>query len=853
MSSYDNLNLNICENLYAEAGAVTAPYYTYNHGAKIVPFETCPTGSSSITGLAFYTGGSYPAEYQGALFFADYSRRCIWAMMPGSGGNPNPSNIRTFVTGAGGPVQLTTGPGGDLFYLDINGGTIRRIQYDVPVAAISANPTSGPAPLEVHFSGAGSTHPDPTETLSYSWDLNGDGVFGDATTVQTDYTFTGVGSHTVTLRVTDTHGGVDTESVVISVDNAPPVPVISAPLADPDLEGRRRHQLRRDPRPTRRTGPCRLPRCPGALLLHHCPSNCHTHTLTVAGSSFVAPDHEYPSHLELKLTATDSQGLQASTSRSSLSAGGHPELRDESRPACSFRTMRRAVPRRSRTASSSDRRTPISAPSPQVLAGNSYEFVSWSDGGAASHNIIAPAAPATYTATFVLQPPPSSLSANPSPVVGGNPSTGTVVLSGPAPAFGRGRRADQLQRARGRRALERDGRAWRHLGQLPHHDRGGLERHLRDPHRLLRRGKHGDRTDRDDRAECPALGGDHESLAGCHIRGAGHGHDRRDGFRHGWDRDARRLLLRARRCSVPTPPRPIPTPGATSGTGNYSLTAVATDDRGATTTSAAVPITVNGPGPPPPPWAQQDVGAVGLPGSATYSNGAYTVVGSGANIAGTADGFQFVYQPMSGDGQIVARITGVQNTTTGSKGGIMIRESLAANSSNVAMILTGGNRFQFQVRASTGATTSNWTGSQTPPHWVKLVRSGNTFTAYRSSNGVTWTLYAASPVTVPMSANVYVGLVMSSNNNTVLGTATLDNVNVVSGPPNAPPSATITSPTDGASIHGSDEHLDRGRGLRQRRERRAASTSSTARRCSAPTRRRPTATPGTLRRPEATA
>ena len=178
----------------------------------------------------------------------------------------------------------------------------------------------------------------------------------------------------------------------------------------------------------------------------------------------------------------------------------------------------------------------------------------------------------------------------------------------------------------------------------------------------------------------------------------------------------------------------------------------------------------------PAPWVNQDVGAVGVAGTATYAAGLFQVTGSGANIAGTADGFQFVYQPMSGDGQIVARITGVQNTTANSKGGIMIRESLAANSSNVAMVLTGGNRFQFQVRSATGATTSIWSGTQTPPHWVKLVRSGNTFTAYRSSNGVTWTLYAASPVTVPMSANVYVGLVMSSNNNTVLGTATLDNV-----------------------------------------------------------------------------
>ncbi len=131
---------------------------------------------------------------------------------------------------------------------------------------------------------------------------------------------------------------------------------------------------------------------------------------------------------------------------------------------------------------------------------------------------------------------------------------------------------------------------------------------------------------------------------------------------------------------------------------------------------------------------------------------------------------------MSGDGEIVARITGVQNTTNNSKGGIMIRESLAADSANAAMIITGGNRFQFQVRASTGAKTSNWSGNQTPPHWVKLVRSGDTFTAYRSSNGVSWTLYAASPITVPMSTNVYVGLVMTSNDNSVVGMATLDSV-----------------------------------------------------------------------------
>src|SRR5579884_3874927 len=126
--SWQATGLAVCSNLYASPGAVTSPYYAYSHAAKLVPGESCPTGSSSITGMAFYTGGSYPATYNGALFFADYSRNCIWAMLPGTNGDPDPSNIVTFDAGASGPVDLEIGPGGDLFYADLNGGTIRRIQ-----------------------------------------------------------------------------------------------------------------------------------------------------------------------------------------------------------------------------------------------------------------------------------------------------------------------------------------------------------------------------------------------------------------------------------------------------------------------------------------------------------------------------------------------------------------------------------------------------------------------------------------------------------------------------------------------------------------------------------------------------
>ena len=132
-AGYDGANLNICENLYGTGpGAVTAPYLAYHHSARVVPNETCPTGSSSIAGLEFEFAAaqnSYPAEYDGALFFADYSRDCIWVMQKGADGKPAPGLIRTFVAGAANPVSLENGPGGDLFYVDFDGGTIRRITY----------------------------------------------------------------------------------------------------------------------------------------------------------------------------------------------------------------------------------------------------------------------------------------------------------------------------------------------------------------------------------------------------------------------------------------------------------------------------------------------------------------------------------------------------------------------------------------------------------------------------------------------------------------------------------------------------------------------------------------------------
>jgi glucose/arabinose dehydrogenase len=406
-SGYDGANLNICENLYAAgSGAVTNPYYAYHHSAKVLSTDACPTGSSSITGLAFYpeSGGSYPATYNGGVFFSDHSRNCIWFIPKGSNGLPDPAQRQVFVEAAAAPVELVIGPGGDLFYVGFN-GSIRRISAtggnQPPTAAIQATPASGPAPLTVQFSGSRSSDPEGT-ALSYAWDLDGDGAYDDATGVSASRTYTSPGNVTVGLRVTDAGSATGTDTQVIAISNSPPAPVISTPAAATTWKVGDTIAFSgstTDPQ----DGTLPASALSWTLTLEHCPSNCHTHVVQtwngVASGQFNAPDHEYPAHLELTLTATDSHGGQASVTREL-----HPQtvnLTFQSAPSglsLSVNNASTATPF-SRTVivgSSSS----VTATSPQTLGGTTYSFVSWSDGGGQSHQVVAPAANTTYTATY---------------------------------------------------------------------------------------------------------------------------------------------------------------------------------------------------------------------------------------------------------------------------------------------------------------------------------------------------------------------------------------------------------------------------------------------------------------------
>ena len=177
----------------------------------------------------------------------------------------------------------------------------------------------------------------------------------------------------------------------------------------------------------------------------------------------------------------------------------------------------------------------------------------------------------------------------------------------------------------------------------------------------------------------------------------------------------------------------------------------------------------------PSPWQSSDIGAVAAAGSATYSTGTFTVAGSGADIWGSADEFRYVYQTASGDCEMVARVTSVENTDTWAKAGVMIRESLGANSRHALVVVTPGQGISFQRRTSTGGSTSHATHpGLTAPYWVRMVRSGSTFTAYRSADGSSWTTIGSQ--TILMSANVSIGLAVTSHNDGTVCTTTLENV-----------------------------------------------------------------------------
>ena len=195
----------------------------------------------------------------------------------------------------------------------------------------------------------------------------------------------------------------------------------------------------------------------------------------------------------------------------------------------------------------------------------------------------------------------------------------------------------------------------------------------------------------------------------------------------------------------------------------------------------------------PAPWQDADVGSVNLAGAAGYSTGnpaKFLVYGSGADVGGPADAFHFAYQPLMGNGTIIARVKSQSATNAWAKAGVLIRESTGSNAVSALADLTPGNGVQFQWRALTGGGTTNVAGpAATAPYWLKLTRTGSNFTAFAASDGTNYVLVGSTNLI--MATNACAGLAACSHNTNVLNTVVFDNVTVT---PQAAPAWLTATP-----------------------------------------------------------
>jgi hypothetical protein len=220
--------------------------------------------------------------------------------------------------------------------------------------------------------------------------------------------------------------------------------------------------------------------------------------------------------------------------------------------------------------------------------------------------------------------------------------------------------------------------------------------------------------------------------------------------------------------------------GATAPPGTYPLTVTGTAPSAIHTASLSLTVTSASGSGLPSPWSDTDVGAVGVAGSASYAGGVFTVNGSGTDIYGTSDQFNYVYQPVSGNGTLIARVASQTNTgSSNSKAGLIWKASTTSGSPYflIAVNSSGVVKVQWNFNTSVQAATTY----AFPNVWMKMVRSGSTFTAFLSPDGVAWTQVASATLsTIPTAATL--GLAECSHVNTKLGTATFDNVSFTPGP-----------------------------------------------------------------------
>jgi hypothetical protein len=190
-------------------------------------------------------------------------------------------------------------------------------------------------------------------------------------------------------------------------------------------------------------------------------------------------------------------------------------------------------------------------------------------------------------------------------------------------------------------------------------------------------------------------------------------------------------------------------------------------------------------GPLPTRYFSADIGDIGVAGSSCMNSGIYTLKGSGNDIGGNGDQFQYAFTNLSGDEHVFAEVLTQDATNAANKVGLMFRDSVS-NTSKFAFIATTSSTgivFEYRIAAGGSTTTVN-IPSLKAPYWIELNKSGTQYSAYVSATGLQNSWFQVG-TTVDLgfgSSPVYIGMAITSANNSTLSTATIGSFTEVSSP-----------------------------------------------------------------------
>lgn len=187
-------------------------------------------------------------------------------------------------------------------------------------------------------------------------------------------------------------------------------------------------------------------------------------------------------------------------------------------------------------------------------------------------------------------------------------------------------------------------------------------------------------------------------------------------------------------------------------------------------------------------FANLDIGSPELAGSASPVEKGWDITAGGADIWNKTDQFHFVFREMSGDFDVAVRVESFTPAHLYSKAGLMIRESLNADSAHLMFLVFSSDAprnnnlgaYEIQFRTAAGADCQGIYPAIRPPaspefpaaypnSWLRVARHGNQFSAFASTDGKAWRLFGGQ--VLPLASKVKVGPALTSHNPEVAANA----------------------------------------------------------------------------------